>query len=784
VVFYPARPEGGQLRVVERVQARLRFDGAGVQPEGSRPVAEPFEALLRQAVVNPQDLAASVPAQGEPVLQAEVAAGESAAIEVDRPGLTAVSYADLQAAGFPAGSADLPTLRLFRGETEVPFEVEGDGDNLLEAGERLLFYASPRFSRYSTFDVYVLAQGSGSRLALQTRPALSAGLPAGLARMEKTFEENGIYTPDCYCAPLPAGRDGDRWVWKEFNRPAVPEASLSFDLPEADTTRPARLEAWLIGYTDLAAAPDHRVDILLNGHSLGQAQWDGKNAVAAALDIPAGLLKTAGNVLLLRLPGGLPGAAVEGVWLDAFRVQFVRSGAAAGEAVEFSGEAQARLYTVRLNSAAGLRLYDITSPDRPQKLTSPGVNGNLVTLGDPPGQGARRYWLGTAAGSPRRVRLLASLPAGLQQGSHYLIIAPAAFHASLQPLIDLRQSQGLTTALVDVQAIFDAYGGRPEPAAIRDFLAQAYASWSSPPTYVLLVGDGTSDPKRYLSSSTETFIPPYLEVVDPWAGETAADNRFVTLEGQDLLPEMLIGRLPVNSPAEVQAVITKISQYETAGASEIWKGRALFVADNADNSGPFGELSEGLTHIGLARSLFPYRFYYHAGAPVERLREELYRAWVSGAALAFYTGHSSIHQWGSEIFIHINEIGALSNSGRLPVLLELTCFTGAFQVPGFRTLDEALVTQAGGGAVAAWGSTGLGVSTGHTFLAEGFLNQLAPNSPSPLGAALLAGKVNLAEAGLHLDLLDTFTLLGDPALNLNFGQVEKLDLFLPVINRQ
>ena len=131
-----------------------------------------------------------------------------------------------------------------------------------------------------------------------------------------------------------------------------------------------------------------------------------------------------------------------------------------------------------------------------------------------------------------------------------------------------------------------------------------------------------------------------------------------------------------------------------------------------------------------------------------------------------FTGHSSIHQWAHEIFFHLEDIPFLDNGQHLPVVLEMTCFTGSFQVPGFTTLDEDLVRKPGGGAVAAWGSTGLGIATGHQWLAEGFLNSVYMDGASELGLAALAGKINLAGIGAYSDLIDTFTLLGDPATRL------------------
>jgi hypothetical protein len=100
-----------------------------------------------------------------------------------------------------------------------------------------------------------------------------------------------------------------------------------------------------------------------------------------------------------------------------------------------------------------------------------------------------------------------------------------------------------------------------------------------------------------------------------------------------------------------------------------------------------------------------------------------------------FTGHASIHQWAVERFIHLDDVPSLSNGGRLPVVLEMTCFTGSFQVPGYATLDEALVRHTEGCAVAVWGPTGLGITTGHESLATGFIETVLQGDGNHLGAS-------------------------------------------------
>ena len=167
----------------------------------------------------------------------------------------------------------------------------------------------------------------------------------------------------------------------------------------------------------------------------------------------------------------------------------------------------------------------------------------------------------------------------------------------------------------------------------------------------------------------------------------------------------------------------------------------------------------------------------------EALHASLLGDWNGGALLAQFTGHSSWQQWAVERFLHLDDLPALQNDRRLPIVVEMTCFTGAFHRPE-PTLDEEWVVRPGGGAVAAWGPTGLGVGTGHSYLSEGFFTAVFSDTVGTAGQAALAGKLELAAAGHSLDLLDTFGLLGDPALALDRTPVPwPSHVFLPLVTR-
>ena len=784
--FYPVVQNGDMLRVISSLEVEVDF---GPVLQGSVSVESTFDPvhdLLRAAVVNPEQMQIAGKNQLSTTQYHELQANgaSTVAVEVSSRGITDISGAELAATGISVSSFDLANLSLSRDGSNIAYQWFGDDDSIFEPGEIIRFFADPRFSRWSTTDTYLLDLAGTSGVQMSSANELSSNVTEGIGIpwAEIIFEENSIYTPGCYCAPIPEGRDGDRWVWDQLlytaplpGKPDIPVSKdYKFQVKGLDNSHEATLKIWLIGQTDHISSPDHQIDVYVNGNNLGTRQWDGKNAIEEKFTFSASNLNEGENTLTISL-SGIIGTPIDGIWLDAFSIRYaLANNVAAGDSIGFVGIDHGSDYTVSLSST-GLLVYDITNPEQPEfVMSSP---GNQVTISDPDHGHDHEYWVTTTNGiqNPSQLRSMKSLSTPPSfGGAVYVIIAPEEFIPSLDPLVALHQSDGLQVVVEDVQAIYDVYGGgRSLPNAIRDFLKGAYDNWDIPPLYVLLVGDGTHDPKNYQETSSATFIPPFLEVVDPWAGETAADNRYVTVdpipiaEDDDTLPDMLIGRLPANNISELDTMVSKIVDYAEKPIPEPWQHQVVFVADNNDfGGGNFPLLSDTLINKLPSNSLAAQRLYYSSDFTPGEFRTLVNQVWDDGNGLIMFTGHSSIHQWAHEILFHLEDVPGLDNGGRLPVVLEMTCFTGSFQIHDFPTLDEDLLRQPGGGAVAVWGATGLGIATGHHWLAEGFMETIYRDGISEIGSAALAGKLNLAAVGSNLDLIDTFTLLGDPATKL------------------
>ncbi len=713
---------------------------------------------------------------------------------VSTEGLYALDRSTLAAAGVPVGSINPATLRLIHAGHEIAAQWEGDDDDAFEAGERLLFYARPQPTRYAGYDVYWLAWGGQTGRRMSYRAGSPTGLSPAAPWATLLAEENTAYDS------LYPDRSGDRWFWRQLKRPdAISDTfTLTLETPAAGTT--ADLTVWLQGFTRAWPDPDHHVRFTLNGINLGDAWWEAKTAYTATMSLPTSLLAAGDNALVLSLPGDT-GSNVEGTWVDAIQVTYGLS-AVSDDVARFRGHSTPRAYTVAGFTGDGMRVYDVTDPIAPLVVTGWTLEGGVVTVGDAENAPAE-YLALTEEQIQTPSAILAAKPfADPPQGADYVVVTHPDFEAALTPLVDHRVAQGLRVTVADVEAIYDHFGdGRMDPTAIRSFLSYAYANWPAPaPLYVLLVGDATYDPRGYLPDSSPTYLPPYLGDVDPWIGETASDRWYADLSG-DVLPDLRLGRLPVNTPEEVQAVVEKIVSYEARPLRERWNERLLFGADNPSTAGDHHADSDSEFNIYAtpAYGRVGVRVYLSetGGAPylytdAETAQDALIAEFDQGALLYTYFGHASWHQEAvletdnyAPLF-HVDHVARLNNQRRWPMVLHMTCFTGYYVHRTDDTLDESLLRADGVGAVAVWGASGNGLVEGHHVLHHSFYSTVFDDQQVELGAATHAALTTLYPyaGGAYNDLIDTYHLFGDPAMKLNLTVVElPFSLFLPVIAR-
>ncbi|MEZ4771141.1 MAG: C25 family cysteine peptidase [Caldilineales bacterium] len=374
----------------------------------------------------------------------------------------------------------------------------------------------------------------------------------------------------------------------------------------------------------------------------------------------------------------------------------------------------------------------------------------------------------------------------------YLLIYHADFKEAAQALAAHRRARGLAVAEIDVQDIYDEFNnGRMSPEAIQSFVRQAYQTWQSPaPAYLMLLGDGHYDYRMHTGLSNHpNFIPPFIDCVDPWLCEVAIDNAYVAVSGNDTFPDLAGGRLPASTPAEASLMVNKIISYETAPPAGAWRSGLIFVSDNSraangtpDAAGDFEAMNEAaITHIppqyAIRRVYYdPYPNDDSGEAFRHRTPESTTTAILeevnAGALFLNYIGHAGNTTWAHEVILRARDVGRndvalMSNGAKLPISLDMACLSGDFSDPQYTGIEAKMLGWNAGGTVAGWGASGFGVATGHDRLHRGFYDGVFATGLRKLGLATIAGKQQLYASGIAQDLLSTFGLLGDPAMDIS-----------------
>jgi hypothetical protein len=726
-------------------------------------------------------------------------------IRIEAEGLYVLSYADLAAAGFPVNEVIPANLRMFYNGQETPILVTGADDGHFDQQDQLLFYGAAIKDQYTHTNSYWLTYGTepGKRMKTSATSGQSA-LNAGITQYRATVRREQNLE---YVSSLPMLTGYDHWydsritVTGAGNR-AQHDYPLQLDQLVGGTAT-ATIDVGLAGNVK----GTHHARLLLNGRQVYEARWNGRTFTRLTTTFFQDLLVAGENTLQIELVNDTPNQVVDMVYVDWVQLRYDRKLVAQQDQLSFDASlAGLWTYTVTGFSNNTVEVYDITNPSEVRFVPGSVAQGSLVFSDSQPT--ARRYLALTVAQRRKPLSIVKVASPELlapANGANYLIIAHPDFLTAVEPLAQYRRQQGFQVRVVSVEDIYNQFNfGRVSAQSIHDFLAYAYERWPAPkPHYVLLVGDGNYDLHGYLPNSSPNFIPPYLEMVDPVIGETASDNRYATVAGNDLLPDLQVGRFPARNVADVTAMVSKTLRYEqgatTQGAS--WEHNLIFATDNLiGGGGPFYEYSDAVAD-GLVQTaagstpLSPANYqkvklYLGDNCPTESpaatCRQRLIDQMNQGALLVSYIGHAAKQYWAEEQLLNEEALTKLNNKDRLPIMLPMTCLEGFFHEPepDSSALGETIVRLADNGAVASWSPTGLGLVSGHDYLEQGFFRSLFLEHQARLGDVIKDSQLYLlanAPSGKYDDLLDTFVLFGDPALRIR--GVSNSNVYLPFVAR-
>ena len=803
------RNASGQAVYYKSMRVHIDFRGDVSGATISEP--ETFESSFSELLVNYETARHLRGAQASPPqIGAWSPPSPAWRILVNTPGVYELTYQDMKNAGLPVESLDPHTLRVLNFGKEVAIAVTGEADSRLDKGDVLLFYGQGVNTRYTDTNVYWLTYGHGSGLRIAEQPSAANAAVVASYRASSVEEENRFYVPS-----LPMTNDHDHWFGLRidiYGQGAIKHRDYQVNVTNlASGPHQAQLTVALGGNANAS----HHLRLYINGNPIHDDAWQGRIIYKNTISFSQSHLHVGQNTVRIEMINDAPGQTIDQIYVDWLRLDYQRNFVAEANVLTFESDTGgAHTFQVDGFSTPNLELFDISDPDRVRQITgwqAVATGGGLYRLQfNDASATSRHYWAQAQIQRRKPLAIQRKEPPTIpltspENGVDYIAIYPPDFEDALKPLMDHRQSQGLRVMAVSTQDIYDEFGyGMMSAEAIHDFLAYAYRYWQTPaPAFVLLIGDGTYDMRHYLPNSADTFLPPYLVSVDPTLGEAAADNRFVTITADDILPDMYVGRLPANSPTEVSSMVAKILTYEQTTANDAWTHNILFVTDNLEGGGGnFYDLSDGIADGYVdppanTTKLIPERYQRNklyldrTCSPGSDCRQKMTTTLNNdGALFVSYIGHGTKTFWAREKIWDVAAASQMNNGNQLPIMLPMTCNEGYFYeaAQDAQSTSEAAVRLPGNGAVASWAPTGYGLSSGHDYLEKGFFLSIFHGFGQRLGVATTDGKLYLAAnapPGSYLDLIDTFLLLGDPALVLPVEAAHPADqLFLPIMVKE
>jgi len=317
-----------------------------------------------------------------------------------------------------------------------------------------------------------------------------------------------------------------------------------------------------------------------------------------------------------------------------------------------------------------------------------------------------------------------------------VLVCPEQFRVAAEDWIRHRDSDGLS---------IDTVASATSAADVRQRIRDAADSATR---YVVLMGDAppigvVCDPSRQIPTHYRDTTVTRRFGSTP----TLASDLSYGMFGDDQVPDAAVGRIPVTSPAQVQAFVRRLAAYEQSTDFGSWRGQVELTA----GVGGFGMLADaaiesvtraiitgvlpGDTKTSVAYASPGHRFYPRSGSFQDHVIERFNR----GSRFWVYAGHGWIDQLDrvppTPTGKPVLDAGSISSLGiapeSSPIALLLACYTGAFDATQ-PCLAESMMMR-DGGPIATIAGSRVTMPYGNTTAAVGLIGRIYDHRDERLG---------------------------------------------------
>ncbi|MBN1638713.1 MAG: hypothetical protein JW866_07090 [Ignavibacteriales bacterium] len=541
------------------------------------------------------------------------------------------------------------------------------------------------------------------------------------------------------------------------------------------------------GLNNYTCVYDHNVSIYINDVFVDNVQWDGQNKYLFQKIFPISLsginFNSSGNKIRIETLGNICAAGLsDNILVNWFEFEYWAYLKANSNNLIYNSYPYVsgkKDFQIRNWNSSTIKIF---IPEKEVIITNANIIGNPegnVLFKDTLVADTRYYCVSNDFYLlPDSVVLdINSNLSNTSNGADYIIITHKNFTFAAQELATFRSNnldgfENARVKVIDVQDIYDEFSyGLLNPYALKDFISYAFNNWTYPaPFYVVLFGDMSWDYKKLLPTSRPNFIPsiPYHSYQ---YGLAACDNNFVAVAGNDLIPDLSIGRLSCETIEEANILVEKIINYPTDYSKE-WKENVILIGagQNAEDEARFGFNNDNiaLENLYLKNNGYTSTKIFRYPSTIEHQQfqgsgPEIRSAINNGGALVNFYGHGGGQQWDL-VFLN-DDIHLLQNGNKLPVVTSVTCYTAHFD--NQNVFGEIFNKVPNKGSIGFWGNTGLTFYNSAVSLNKLVYDELCNKNNYVIGAAILSAKIRYGATYsgiIATDQMVLMTFLGDPAL--------------------
>ncbi|MEO7431626.1 MAG: C25 family cysteine peptidase [Dokdonella sp.] len=730
-------------------------------------------------------------------------------IELEHAGVYALDHAAIAAKQPALADCAVADLALSQGGREVPIRVVAKGDRFAD-GDHLEWIGLPLhgpeswYDAFSVNNVYLLGAAPGAHARIRDADPADDG-HAALERVTHVEQENLMIRLDQ--AQQKPGEEADVWQWAKLTHVDPKPFETRFDLPDLDTRGGSvKLTLDLRGLSEVAPPAkekaskpdDHLVEISVNGHALAPLAWNGRDEVRRDLAVPSSMLNAAGNVLTLRVPKRpLPWApaviAVDVVMFNWVEARYPITGDLDAGAQSFSvRDGAPGALQLGYRGAGDPVLYGSDGVRRPGKPTTAGRYAFAAAPADTDLYPA----IDGKFAQPGSMRAVAQQNwRGSGDGFDYLIVAHPKLMDAIRPLAQFHEKRGLKVAVLDVDRVYDQFNhGITHPQAIRNLVAAATRDLARKPRFLLLVGDASFDIRHdtyndlnYAKWTDQELLFPghfgavpgsqYKEktasladrnLIPTWQypspeGQSASDNWFGAVNGDDWHPVVAVGRFPVIEPAEVKAIVDKTIAYISTPQLGAWRRDVMFITDEIEG---FKQASDTIAKSLGKDGFLADKVYASPKETENALHQTAIRDGIDeGRLLVHFIGHGGRYIWrtgpvdlrkNADLFT-LDDVSSLKNGALLPMVLSMTCYSAPFDNPTEDSIGERFLREPGKGAIAVFAASWR--NTPSPAYSTAVMHELLQPGAT-IGEAIVRAKKGSPDR----TLVEMYNLLGDPAV--------------------